>query len=245
MKLVIIRHGDPDYKNDTLTEKGWREAALLAERVAKMDVTEFFVSPLGRARDTASLSLKRMGRTATELDWLQEFPPRIHRPDRPDKPNGTVSWDWLPEDWAENEIFYDRDNWWKMDVMEDGKVGENYRYVIEKFDAFLAEHGYVRDGKIYRAEKPNRDTYVFFCHFGLECVLLSRLMNVSPMILWHHMVAAPTSVTTVYSEERREGKAVFRISSFGDISHLYVAGEEPSFQARFCETFDCKEERHD
>ena len=25
MRLVIIRHGDPDYRNDSLTEKGKRE----------------------------------------------------------------------------------------------------------------------------------------------------------------------------------------------------------------------------
>ena len=26
MKILIIRHGDPDYAADSLTEKGWREA---------------------------------------------------------------------------------------------------------------------------------------------------------------------------------------------------------------------------
>ena len=41
MKLVIIRHGDPNYELDTLTPTGWEEARLVAERVAKMDVKEF------------------------------------------------------------------------------------------------------------------------------------------------------------------------------------------------------------
>ena len=35
MKIIFIRHGDPDYVNDSLTEKGIREAKLLAKRVAK------------------------------------------------------------------------------------------------------------------------------------------------------------------------------------------------------------------
>ena len=91
----------------------------------------------------------------------------------------------------------------------------------------------------------NRDTLVFFCHFGLECVLLSHLMNVSPMILWHHTCAAPTSVTTVYTEERRPGVASFRVCGFGDTSHLYADGESPAFSGRFCETYACDEERHD
>ncbi len=85
---------------------------------------------------------------------------------------------------------------------------------------------------------------MFFCHFGLECVLLGHLLNVSPMVLWHGTCAAPTSVTTLNTEERREGVAYFRMAAFGDISHLYAAGEEPAFAARFCETFaDFKEER--
>ena len=33
MRILIIRHGDPDYENDTLTEKGHREASLLAEKL--------------------------------------------------------------------------------------------------------------------------------------------------------------------------------------------------------------------
>ena len=60
MRLLIIRHGDPDYVKDSLTEKGWKEAALLAERIAKLPVKEFYVSPLGRAKDTASLTLQKM-----------------------------------------------------------------------------------------------------------------------------------------------------------------------------------------
>lgn len=43
MKLIIIRHGDPDYENDTLTVKGVREAKLLSERISKLDVKHFTV----------------------------------------------------------------------------------------------------------------------------------------------------------------------------------------------------------
>ena len=32
MKLLFIRHGDPDYTIDSLTEKGWKEAEFLSER---------------------------------------------------------------------------------------------------------------------------------------------------------------------------------------------------------------------
>ena len=156
-----------------------------------------------------------------------------------------ISWDWLPQDWTKEEEFYRRDLWMQHPVMKEGRVDIEYKWVTDNFDKLLAQYGYVRENDIYRVEKANRDTIVFFCHFGLECVLLSHLMNVSPMLLWHHTAAAPTSVTTIYTEERREGTAIFRVSSFGDISHLYANNEEPSFSARFCETYDSVDERHD
>ena len=82
MKLLIIRHGDPNYDIDSLTPKGWKEVEYLSERIARLDIRDFYVSPYGRAKDTASLTLKKMGRTATECEWLREFTPKIVRPDR-------------------------------------------------------------------------------------------------------------------------------------------------------------------
>lgn len=243
MRIIIVRHGDPDYYVDSLTETGWKEARLLADRLSKLDVKEFYVSPLGRAQDTAKPTLEKMGRTGITCDWLKEFSPQINRPDTTDKKR--VPWDWLPADWTAREEFFDKDKWYQNPIMAEGGVGKEYNWVIENFDKVLAEHGYVREGAYYRVEKPNRDTLVFICHFGLESVLLSHLLNVSPMIIWHGTCAAPSSVTSIYTEERREGVAYFRMGYFGDVSHLYAAGEEPAFAARFCETYDCKEERHD
>jgi probable phosphoglycerate mutase len=243
MRLVIIRHGDPDYSIDSLTETGWKEAHLLAEKMAKMDVQEFYVSPLGRAKDTASCTLKKMGREAVELDWLQEFRPTVLRPDAEGKRK--VSWDWLPQDWTADDRFYSYEHWHEHEVFQEAHVKEEYDLVAEKFDAFLAEHGYRREGRIYRVERENEDTIVLFCHFALGCVLLSRLFSVSPMILWHHLCSAPTGVTIVNTEERRQGIAAFRMSTYGDVSHLYAGGQEPAFAARFCETFGNESQRHD
>ena len=43
MKIIFIRHGEPNYEIDSLTEKGWREAELLSKRTAKWNVTDFTV----------------------------------------------------------------------------------------------------------------------------------------------------------------------------------------------------------
>ena len=124
MKLMIIRHGDPDYSIDSLTEKGWREAEYLADRLVKLDVREFFVSPLGRAKDTASITLKRLGRTAEECLWLREFQAPIFRPDHPE--GKICPWDWLPQDWTREERFYQYDRWAEPEMMTEGFVGAQY-----------------------------------------------------------------------------------------------------------------------
>ena len=242
MKILIVRHADPDYTIDSLTPIGWKEAELLSRRLTKLDVQDFYVSPLGRAKDTASFTLEKTGRMATECDWLKEFPSKIHRPDREKE---AITWDWLPADWTKEPRFYDKDAWCTPDAMIQGHVEEEYAYVTSHFDQLLASHGYEREGGYYRAVRPNHDTVVLFCHFGVGCVIVSHLLGISPMVLWHGACAAPSSVTTLVTEERREGIASFRMLSFGDTAHLYAAGEDPSFAARFCETYKDTEQRHD
>lgn len=243
MKLLFIRHGDPDYSIDSLTEKGHREAKYLAERLVGVDAKAYYVSPLGRAKDTAEYTLKQVGREAVECEWLREFAPVIERPDAPGEKR--IVWDWLPQDWLPEPRFLDCERWYEPEIFQNAGIREEYEWVIRSFDELLADHGYRRDGLIYRVEKPNNDTLMFFCHFGVTCVLLSHLLHISPMILWHGVCAAPTSVTMAVTEERRQGIAVFRMSSFGDVSHLYVKNEPSAFAARFCECFDNEEERHD
>ncbi|MBR3806089.1 MAG: histidine phosphatase family protein [Clostridia bacterium] len=243
MKLIIIRHGDPDYEHDSLTEAGFIEAELLSEKIKKMDVTAFYCSPLGRAQETSKPTLRKMGREAETLDWLREFPPQIKGKEGAEELS--CCWDWLPTAWTVIPEFFDKDKWMNVPVYKEAGVPEAYKYVCDGLDTLLEKHGYVRDGLVYRAERPNEDTVVLFCHFGLECVLLSHVLNISPVPLWHGSCAAPTSVTTLVTEERREGVAYFRMGSFGDTSHLYVKDVEPAFAARFCETYYRKDQRHD
>jgi len=241
MKLFIIRHGDPDYSIDSLTEQGKIEASLLADRLSRVTIKQFYVSCLGRAKDTAQYTLDRMGRSATVCEWLREFHAPIQKPNRPD----SIPWDWLPQDWTACEEFYHPTKWAEHPIMKEGAVLEEYRRVTSEFDKVLAKHGYLRKGHLYEVTQANEDTLAFFCHFGVECVLLSHLLGISPMPLWHGFCAAPSSVTILTTEERRKGIASFRMNTFSDTSHLYACGEKPSFSARFCETYDTPGQRRD
>ncbi len=236
MRLLLIRHGDPDYAADSLTARGRREAELLAERIAPMDISEYYVSTMGRALETARPTLEKAGRTAKECPWLREFDIPVHRPDC----GGALSyvpWDWLPQDWLRDPILLDREHWAEHPVFAEVDLKSAYDRVIEEFEQVLARHGYVREGLLYRVTRAESDTLAFFCHFGLSCVLMSRLLNLSPMVFWHGLAMAPSSVTTIYSAERRPGIAAFRAASIGDVSHLYIRGQAPSFAGRFCEVY--------
>lgn len=236
MKLLFIRHGDPDYEHDNLTDAGKREARLLVPRMQRERPDAFFLSPLGRAQATAQPTLDALGENATLYDWLQEFSIPVLRPD---KSGGLsrVPWDWLPQDWLQDPRLLDAVRWKENEVMAGAGVGEAYDRVTAKFDALLASYGYAREGLWYRVTEPSTKTLAFFCHFGIGCVFLSHLMNCSPMVLWQGLSLAPSSVTTVYTEERRPGIAVFRAAATGDISHLYEENVAPSFAARFCEVY--------
>ena len=236
MRILIIRHGDPDYANDTLTEKGHREAKLLADKLSRENIDHIYCSPLGRAKDTCAYTAKVLGKEneVVVYEWLREFNVPLVWPDGTKRRH---MWDMLPEFWTKREEMYDYKNWHEQDFYRDADIKKAYENVTNALDNLLAEHGYTREGNFYRTEQGNTKTLAFFCHFGLEMMLMSRLCNISPVPLTHHFAALPTSVTTLYTEERRKGIATFRCCGFGDVGHLYAGNEPPSFSARFCEVY--------
>ena len=243
MRILIIRHGDPDYENDTLTEKGRREAQLLAERLGEEKIDAIYSSPLGRAKDTCMYTAKRLGKENEVVikEWLREFGYPHKLPTGEEK---HIIWDMLPSFWTKYEKLFDYKDWFEQDFFKEANMLKAYKKVTQGLDEVLAAHGYHRDGTFYTTECGNRKTIAFFCHFGLEMVLLSHLLNISPIVLTHQFVAAPSSVTTLYTEERREGIASFRCCGFGDTAHLLMGEEPTSFSARFCEVYH-SDERHD
>jgi probable phosphoglycerate mutase len=235
MKILFVRHGDPDYVNDYLTEKGFREAQLLADCLEKLTVRDFYCSTLGRARATAKVTLDRIGREAVIYDWLREFPGQIID-DQTNKPR--IPWDFMPGVWTKHPMLYDKEEWLKDPIMQTGNVEEVYRNIVKNFDELLARYGYVREGGYYRVKQGNTDTIVIFCHLGVEFVILSHLLGISASVLWQGFFVAPTSITTVSTEERVKGEASFRVQALGDTSHLYVGNEPISYSGFFCETYE-------
>ena len=234
MQLIFIRHGEPDYSIDSLTPKGWREAELLGPRVAKWDVKEFYVSPLGRAQDTASPAMKLTGRTPVIKEWLHEFDP-------PMKPGYEgrrgIVWDIMPEIWTNQPEMLTLEHWFDAPVYEAREVRQEYLRVTGEMDKLLAEHGYVRDGQLYRVTRSNDDTLVFFCHLGITCVMLGHLLSIPASVALHSFFLPTTSVTALATEERQGNAAKFRLQCAGDTRHLREAGEPVSQAGGYAQLF--------
>lgn len=254
MRIVFVRHGDPDYKNDSLTEKGWREAELLAERISKWEVTDFYCSPLGRARDTASCTLKKMNRTAETLDWTREF---FYPVTDPVTGRHGVPWDFVPSFWSGDPLMLSQESWVNAEIMrQNPDIPEKYAQVCQNLDLLLEKYGYVREKNFYRMpdKKPvfitsttspdnaehinsplcgeKEPVIVIFCHLGAICLMLSHLINIPFPLLVHGFFLPTTSLTVLTSEERWDNEAYFRVQVMGDSHHLLTGGE-PISQAGY------------
>lgn len=252
MRLLIIRHGEPDYEHDSLTENGVKEAQALSDCLLKERIDDCYQSPLGRARKTASYYLAASGKTAETLDWLREFPARVQYKSDPElframptpwaaePPDDRCVWDILPSHWCRHEEYYDDKAWRDSPIARRSDMEAVYDAVCRGLDALLERYGYVRDGRLYRVTRSDHRTAALFCHFGVGCVLISHLLGISPFVLQQGLMALPTSVTEIVTEEREKGIAAFRMLRYGDLSHLASAGIKPSFAGRYCECFEDK-----
>ena len=259
MKIILIRHGDPDYANDTLTEKGWREARLLAERISKWEVTDFYTSPLGRAKATASCTLEKMNRTASVLDWAQEF---CYFIDDPITGKHGVPWDFVPSFWSKDSLMFDKEGFVNAEIMKTNPdISVKYKEVCQNLDKLLEGYGYVRENHFYRTtgkkevfihstiapdgsigsgietQKKEEPLIVIFCHLGAACIMLSHLLNISFPLLCHGFFLPTTSITVLNSEERWSNEAYFRVQTMGDASHLTAGGEPISVAGSFAPVF--------
>ena len=241
MRLIFIRHAEPDYENHSVTEKGFREIACLAKRVSGWkNVKAAYVSPLARAALTAEPCLAALGMQGTVYEWLREFWPRVKNPSLG---NEEILWDMFPEYFTKVPEFYDKDHWVDAPLYA-GKpeVRAAWKEVCEGIDGVLAQHGYHREENLYRMDRTvtdgdDDDSILFFCHFGISSVILGHLIGISPILMLHHFVSPPTGITIANAEKRDGDAAHFRIQCYGDAAHLRENGEALSQMAAFSPIF--------
>ena len=62
MRLMIVRHGDPDYSIDSLTPKGWKEAELLADEKERSEhnmLVDLGRNDLGKVSQFGTVEVER------------------------------------------------------------------------------------------------------------------------------------------------------------------------------------------
>ncbi len=224
MQLFIVRHGDPDYPNNTITSAGHLEAAALAQRMATQIRPDLlYSSPLGRARHTMAPTEKALGLTGKILDWTAE----LHLFGKEEGPWGAplAYWD-LPGHWIRNapQGLPTHSNWHLHPPFDDPEITRTFDHIRTESDKFLATHGYERKGGRYACVAPHRQKIAVFCHGGLGLTWLAHLLEIPLTLMWSGFWLPPSSVTTILFDEREHAWSTPRCIGMGDISHLYAAG---------------------
>lgn len=209
MRIFFVRHAEPDYRYDTITEVGHRQAAALAKKLAKYRIDRLFVSPLGRAQATANYIAETKGLEPEILDWLSEL--------NGDFGKDLWAWNLSGSEVLESGRLPELDNWHEI-VPYGQKMLPQWRKIAQSFDKFISNFGYVRDCLRYRAISPNDTSIVLVSHAGLILTLLSYLVNIPLPLAYIHFSCDPSSLTELVWEEYNT-YAVPRIVRLNDMSH--------------------------
>ncbi len=172
MRIIFVRHGDPDYKNDSLTPHGHVQARAVAERLLNENISKIYASPNGRAQITASYTAELLKLPIITLDYMHE-----------------ISWggDGIPFDahpWLLSDQLIDRDDfdffsedWTVHPYFKTNEMMDYYRRICSSIDAFLQEAGYERHGRRFLCTKENDFVVAVFSHGGSGGCAISDILG--------------------------------------------------------------------
>ena len=176
MRLILVRHGDPDYDKDCLTELGHRQADVVAQRLLEEGIEEIYSSPMGRARQTAQPFAEASGIGKINiLDFMKEI--RYGREDE----LYTSGNPWIvSSELMSMGIDLQNPAWREFPNFVENTATTDIDSVMEGTDRWLASLGYEREGLYYRCktEDDRKRTLVLFCHGGSSTAFLSRVFNI-------------------------------------------------------------------
>lgn len=233
MRVFIIRHAEPYYPTDSLTEKGEKEAELLSQKLIKEGITEIYVSPHGRAKLTAKPTAVKLGLEPVALDWLKEYPQTLNwQYDTDYFKNMRSAWNMPPELWTSDLDIYNNDKWKESRLLKGSSIVQMYEEVCQKFDKFMAAHGMIKDGEqwIISDNCKTDVTIALFCHFGLGTSIIAHILNMPLIPIWNSVFLPTSSVTTLYMEQHIKNRPIAHgiFCGIGDTSHLYAGKESIS-----------------
>ena len=176
MRIVFVRHGEPDYANDCLTEAGKVQAAQAAQRLRSEGISEIWSSPFGRAMETAKSASEVLGLPVKTLDCMHE----LYWGSTDDTPifGGGHPWN-IADEMARLGISLNRPDWRDSPFFRTNRVTENVDLVEKGIDEWLASYGYLREGCYYRhtVEEEEHRSVALFSHGGSSCAAIGHILD--------------------------------------------------------------------
>ena len=222
MNLYIVRHGNPDYVTDTLTELGHRQAEACAEDMLELNIDEIYSSPYGRAQETAAHLADKLNKPVEILPWAHEVEHYS------DNGRGGVTMGIMmdPTLLRSPEMLELGDNWAGHPAFRDEASA---RFMVDEvYDGmreFLARFGYIEDGQRFRvADDADEDKNVaLYCHAGVFLIMADYLLRLPTMTGWTSFFTWQTGITWVHLNNSG-GFAVPRFYTMGKTDHLSKRG---------------------
>ena len=176
MRIIFVRHGEPDYAHDCLTEQGRIQAQEAAKRLLGEGIGEIYSSPLGRAAETAAATAGVLDLPVRTLDYMREL--HWGSIDGTPLPMDGHPWDLADllagEGWNLNNL-----DWRKHAYFKNNLVTAEADHVARMTDEWLRTLGYERNGAYYRCVRPDsgQKTVALFSHGGSSAAAMGHILN--------------------------------------------------------------------
>ena len=223
MLLYIVRHGDPDYVTDTLTERGKLQAEAVGKRIFDSGINQIYASPMGRARQTAAPACRLLGLPCQIEDWAHEVEEErlTPFPDGKLKSVSVVQNTYYRENGA-IDLPYDRA--FDAPGFSTSQMDQAVARIEVGGRDFLERLGYKEENGVYRILRPNEDKVALFCHTVMGRAWVSRLLHIPIHLMWAGFQMTHTGVTVLEFKNNENGITAPYCRCFSDISHLYAEG---------------------
>ena len=176
MRIVFVRHGEPDYALDCLTETGKKQALAAAERLRDEGISEIWSSPLGRAAETAEAASRALGLPVRTLDFMRE----LHWGSRDGSPIFADGSPWhIADEMARLGMELNAGAWRENIFFRNNRVCESVDLVEKGIDEWLESLGYRREGSYYRCARTDdaERTVALFSHGGSSAAAMGHMLN--------------------------------------------------------------------
>ncbi|MBE5793994.1 MAG: histidine phosphatase family protein [Clostridiales bacterium] len=217
MRIILVRHGHPDYANDCLTPLGHLQAAAAAQRLKEEGIQKIYSSTCGRAMETARHTADVLGLAVEGMDAFREI--NWGSVDGSPMPYQGHPWDTADHMTATNQSLLDPD-WAVTPPFAGNRVVECVRKVAAAADEWLLSLGYQREGLYYRVLKPAYDTVALFGHGGETAALLTHLFNVPFPFFCSAMGPDYTGIVVLTLPDAADGLVPVRFALVNDTKHI-------------------------